>query len=492
MKKYIICIVSLAALTLCLSSCKKDEVVYQKPTGLVVGVVDSAAYSPSEFADAVIQNPFFSFDIASMTGGRKKTDIDNAQPVTGAESLVRLMINSRTPILDSIFKARVGTKRDGSRLWHIETYTFTYNTVSMSGKPLTLSGRVTFPNNTIAGRGHELSTLTLFSHQYLNDPSWAPYYSLSTMTLRTFYNSAVIEPDFQDAGYDQGKHRDGVLSFKSNARILHDCVKAALEIMCQHGVTLAADGYSTNWGHSAASGVAIAYARYYEMEATESERQAIKLRSTFAGEGPTNPIDVIKYGAENPDFATRWERYYNAFSAIEEEMMHGYKLSDFAPDWMNNTIVEYEGGTMTFFEARMSRKVDREILLQYYPENYNKNDIKMYFASDMFDSEGHFDMSSPKTVAFFEILGQQSNMDDYVPTTDIYLAHAKNDNSMPYAPARKLYEDFKAKSPTKLHWLEVPAVEFPSNVHDLLSAEAMFYMAIVREPKDMARFYAAE
>ena len=85
--------------------------------------------------------------------------------------------------------------------------------------------------------------------------------------LKVMWDSVVIEPDLQKWGITHGIEFDGGGSAMHMARQLADCTVAALEIMQQHGVSLAPDGYTTNWGGSQGSMPTLYFDKWYDTEA---------------------------------------------------------------------------------------------------------------------------------------------------------------------------------------------------------------------------------
>ena len=246
-------------------------------------VIVRKEYTPTEFGEAIGSWPMF----ATLGDGLTRM----TKPAISA------IVDSRTPQMDKLFEERVGTASDGSRQWTLKRCVFTYQSISgITGNDTTLIGSVVFPTNTL-GKAHEVDVLTLYHHQAYFQESWLPSNSLTMMALHALHNSAVIEPDYYGADADFGniitKYYQGDLT----ALQMADCVLAALEVMRQQNVTLAAGGYTNNWGCSLGVKSATGFAQYMENDATPDLQKLFRLRATYVGEGPT--MSVHEKGYEN-------------------------------------------------------------------------------------------------------------------------------------------------------------------------------------------------
>lgn len=224
----------------------EDWLVRENST--LVSVLKSASYSPQEFVDNIGTPSYYNL-------------MNYLSPhfSEGIKAFDRIKLQTHLPKLDRDFAAEVGTEPDGSRRWKIETYSFTYRSHTVAGEECVMSGRVTFPNNTVDGTSHQVKTLSLCSRQALSGNDWAASESMFRMPIRALWNSAVIEPDFQNYGVNFAQVPEGAASPKVLARQLADCLLAALELMRQHGVSLAPDGYTTNWASSQSCAVPLMF-----------------------------------------------------------------------------------------------------------------------------------------------------------------------------------------------------------------------------------------
>ena len=455
--------------------------------GQLLGVLDSASYSCNAFADAINASPIFTFFNDQMGA-------DNAVAGLLAPA-VKTLVNGRQPVMDLMFARRLGRQRGTGRQWQIESYAFTYRSVDAKGDPITLGGRVTFPNNTVEGVTHEVSSLSLFSHQYIIFQDWAPSNNLTLMSMRCLYNSAVIEPDFQGYGYDNMKHVHTIFSTETMGRHLADCAMAAVELMKQHGVELATDGIVTNWGTSAGTPYALSFARYYDREATNVERSTLPLKSTMVNNGVLDFAALTVYQDENPELNISYHDYMTAINSMPSNVLHGYISNQFFPEWMNTTIIDYNGQKASYLYWS-SRFVGSYTLGPYEPDPSTVlPNMGMRLSSDMLKEDGHVNYESAKTQTFLQICREQMTFEDWIPQTEIYIANEDEDLVSPYDLAHDFYEKLRERS-SRVHWLVIDNARSPLraylSVHYVSSYESLMYMTLAPEPKDMTLFHREE
>ena len=304
-----VALVSIGMLTACSDSDNQEQGGGEDPgsgvfhpidasTQTLRDVIEKNTYDPSNFGEVIGSWPMLSFSgdiIADLIKGQLK-----------------LVAATRLPQMDALFKERVGTAEDGSRLWNIKRCVFTYNSISgETGNDTTLVGSVIFPTNTV-GKPHQVDVLTLYHHQAYFDNSWLPSHSVTMMAMHALHNSAVIEPDGQGARYEMSDLIRENLQGDLTGLQMADCVLAALEVMRQEGVTLADNGYSNNWGTSLGTVAATGFAQYMERDATPDLQALFRLRATYIGEGPTMLDQVKGYEDLVPNPPT--QKYYDGWN----------------------------------------------------------------------------------------------------------------------------------------------------------------------------------
>lgn len=472
--------VILAVLTAGLFSCNKSS-QETRPQDLrehtLVTVLSDEHYTPEEFVDAL--------GAPTMTA---MFDYFAPEILPWAKGLLKLKVNSHLPALDRSFFNEVGTGPGGARKWEIQSYTFSYCSKTVDGRDVVMSGRVTFPNNTVEGVSHNVKTLSLHTHQMLLNADCAPSENLMYMPLRALWDSAVIEPDFQQWGINYTRIMDGGGSAKMMARQLADCVVAALEVMRMHDVTLAPDGYTTNWGSSQNAMVPIAFAHYYETEVPAWFQNELRLRSTFTGEG-TYDIAYMLYDPRPGQFAFNqffWLHYLIAFS---ENQLGGYEAHDLFNPWFKDTKIEYDGREYTALEAcsiGLDSMLDQDAL-------YSRNSASDILAADMLTPEGEFDENSPKARAAKACLIRHNEFPGWQPKHPIYIAHSQEDQLLPFKYAERYARLLSENgSNPNVHLLEVSSVGIDTkelDPHFIIAFLMQINMACMKEPEDLMTVY---
>ena len=442
-----------------------DPEEHKDPEELIIThtVLSMDSYSSEDFCNKVSNNKFMQNQMGDDETANKM--------ITDA---IKTLVGLRKPQMDKTF-AKESANNSG---WQVQTCTFSYESVSVSGKPITLSGRITFPNAK-DGSGHKVNSLSLYVHYFLNPKDVAPSLSLTPVDLRYLFDSAVIEPDLEGYGTSADRPCCG-FSMLAQARQTADCMLAAIEILKENGVELIEGGHTTGWGYSLGGPIVLEFARYYDKQLSASQREKINLTSVYSGGGPYLLDRMIQILNVDKNLYARTLCYLPHFlSSIPEEQLGGYQLRDFFPTWMHETKVTIDGETMSFFESAVNNKsfggswpsevgLSRDIL-------YN------HFAADMFTADSLLDLSHPKTVALLNAVKKQYDWADWTPSADIYLTHNPNDKNIPYQQTQELYEQLKpsgrvfwrktSSGPLGLVWEAHPASTLMSCIYAILYEE---------------------
>ena len=399
--------------------------------------------------------------VDSLYGGKLANLLNRYPALRNVTTVIRPYLKhiftKNIGVTDEVFRNEVGEGSNGKRQWQIETYVFTYRSKSLRGEDVILSGRVSFPKSTIEGTPHQVQSLTLNMHHAI--PSRvAPSRVIDMWNLRLIQNSAVIQPDGQGYGVDLDK--DFYCSTMGHALAIQmkDCAMAALEVMRQHGVTLAEDGYSIGTACSLSSCEPLAFAKWYETEAPESFRNAIRLKAIYTGFGPTDPVRTLKYLSSHPTFNAALSKFLIcSLQAFSSEQLGGYQPSDFASNVLLNTMVEYDGRQMTYFEEE-GRYMANFLGTEDWP---NPTKLSEILAADMLTADGQMDESSPKTKAMLDALRKENDLSNWNPSLPVYIMHSKQDDRIPWEHAYQCYQELSRwGSNRNVHFVttELPAV----------------------------------
>jgi len=431
----------------------------------LVSILEERHYTPGEFIDA-LGAPSYSSLVKSI----------KPKAVSWLHALFKFKFFTRRISLNARFKCR----------WEIQSYIFTYRSHTVDGREKVMSGRVTFLNNMEEVTPHQVKTITLHTHQALLDKDWAPSRNLMYMPLKVFWDSAVIEPDLQKWGVNYGVETDGGGSSFHMARQLADCTVAALEVMRQHGVTLAPEGYTTNWGSSQGALPALQFAKWYDTEAPQWFKDSLRLRATYAAEAAIDAAETTKFQYQHPEYlSVEIISLVGYFQAFSPEQLGGYRPEDFLPAWYTEKKYRVEGREVSFFDA----------------VNYSYSQIKdpiikeiksfdQVVAPDMLAEDGSVDLNSPKILAWLSCVKKYNNLDDWTPQHTVVLAHSPKDDMMPYEHAYSLYRTISNQGKNPL--VRMLSIPFPGFIptggmmsHLVIAFLIQIYMALKENPEDM-------
>ena len=461
-------------IVLTLTGCSNDhdnmDNTKEDPKELIIPhtVLSMESYSSNDFCDKVRINKF----LQNQMGDNETTN----KIIAGA---IETLVGLRKPQMDKTF----ANESPNSSGWQVQTCTFSYESVSVSGKPITLSGRITFPNAK-DGSGHKVKSLSLYVHYFL-DKDVVPSLSLTPIDLRYLFDSAVIEPDLEGYGTSADRPYCG-FSMLAQARQTSDCLLAAIEILKENGVELIEGGHTIGWGYSLGGPIVLEFARYYDKQLSASQRKKINLTSVYAGGGPFLLDRMIELLNVDKNLYARTLCYLPHFlSSIPEEELGGYQLRDFFPAWMHETNVTIDGETMSFFESLVNNKSFGGT----WPSELGLNQDVLYnhFAADMFTADASLNLSHPKTVALLNAIKKQFDWDDWTPSADIYLTHDPNDKNIPYQQTQELYE--KLKPSGRVSWRKTSAgpIGLIWEAHAANTLMSCIYAVLYEEPQEAFR-----
>lgn len=445
----------------------------------LVNILSEHHYTPSEFAKALGSQSFMEFLKSIQTGA-----------ILWFKALLKVKVWHHLPRLDRRMAKECGRSRFAKRCWEIQTYTFSYNSRTVDGRDVVLSGRVTFLHHKDPSIPHQAKSISLHTHQAFFNPLWAPLHSLMFVPLKVLWDSVVIEPDLQKWGITHGVEYDGGGSALHMARQLADCTVAALELMQQHGVSLAPDGYTTNWGGSQGAMPTLYFAKWYDTEAPEWFKNSLRLRSSFIVEG----VSVVR---ELTTFLYRDDRDYHLkpvtvvgyLKAFNAEQLGGYKPEEFVPQWWLDHTFNVDGKEITFMDA-----VCHYIPQAMHPLSESITSFEGLVAPDMLTEDGQVDLNCPKIRAWLDCLDKYNDLTGWTPAHDVYIAHAPKDDMMPFQFAYDQYRAISNQGQNPMvHMLAVPAMRLiphgGMNPHFIIAFVAQLIMAFVENPENLQKIF---
>ena len=460
----------LVVITLLATACKKESGNgAQIVSGYLEEIQTAQCYKPQDFMTAVTTGRY----VEQQMGGNA-----TMQNLLSRGGNIALLTHKMQ--LDTLF-SREANFFFANDLWHVVSVPFTYNTISVTGQPIVLSARVTFPAAKV-GTLHHISSISLYAHHFLSDQSLAPSLELSTMTLRVLYNSAVVEPDFQGYGNTESEVFSDV-SYKPLGRQMMDCEFAAIEVMRSYGVQLADNGYTTLWGYSVSAPIVMGAMLYHDQQLQQYKRDAVRLHSAFVGSGPFMLDRMLQYFDVHQDYSAQSMDLVSLYT-LPAYYYEGYQPEDFLPSWGRTYIVNVGGQSMTYNEAIRADLSDGYGNLRpaFAPNNVLSNN----FAEDMFNSDGRFNYGSEKTRILFRIMTNLTDWGAWQPSIDVYISHSKKDEYIPYSISTQFYT--RMLSSGKMHWTDVPSVKLTDDSYHISAVLwASTAMILGEKPADAQR-----
>ena len=443
----------------------------------LVNILSERHYTPGEFAEALGSPSFMEF----LKG------VSSFAP-TGLRALFKATVFSHVPKLNRRFAKEYGLGRFAGRCWEIQSYTFSYRSLTVDGREQTLSGRVTFLHHQDATIPHQAKTISLHTHQAFFNPQWAPHHNLMFVPLKVLWDSVVIEPDLQKWGITHGVEYDGGGSAFHMAHQLADCIVAALEIMRRHGVSLAPDGYTTSWGGSQGSMPTLYFDKWYDTEAPQWFKDTLRLKSTFIVEGVSIVPELTKYIYNDPkDFHLKPVTVVGYLKAFTKEQLGGYEPEEFVPQWWLDSKFQVNGKEITFMDA----------VCHYIPEAMHplSETIESYaglVAPDMLKEDGQVDLDCPKIQAWLECLRKYNDLSGWTPAHDVYIAHCPEDDMLPYKYAYDQYRAISNEGQNPMaHMLAFSSMRLVPhggmNPHFIIAFMGLLLMSFVENPENMRR-----
>ena len=434
----------------------------------LVSILSELHYTPREFAENLLAPSFVEL-------------LRSVKPYApwAIKTLLKAKVYSHVPRLNR----RLGD-------WEIQSYTFSYRSRTVDNREQILSGRVTFLHHKDPSIPHKAKTISLHIHQAFFDPEWAPLHHLMFVPLKVLWDSVVIEPDLQKWGITHGIESDGGVSAVHMTRQIADCAVAALEIMRQHGVSLAEEGYTTSWGGSQGAMPTLYFDKWYDTEAPQWFKDTLRLRSSFNVEGVTIVSELTKFIYQDPrDYHLKPGTLVGYLKAFSKEQLGGYDPKDFVPQWWHDTKFQVDGREISFFDA----------VCHYIPQAMNPlsetlSSFAELVAPDMLTPDGKVDLNSPKVQALMACIERHNDLSGWTPAHDIYIAHAPADDMMPYEFAYRQYRTISnnGKNPN-VHMLSVPSMRFVPrggmNLHFIIAFMGLIIMSFVENPEGMQRYF---
>lgn len=313
----------------------------------------------------------------------------------------------------------------------------TYQSVDVRNEAITLSAMVYFPTQTQDRTDYKTISFVLMNcHATISNDAYCPTGTdpqMSQVSYMTSENAMVVCPDY--IGF--GKSKETIHPYMCQtltARNVLDCYKAAINEALSLGIKFADNCYTLNAGYSQGGGVALAFHRYMEKEASEADKALVNLRESLCGAGTYNMLSIVdeyeKMPAEKMTYPSIVPYLLSGYlQTYGESVLHGLKMEDF----LTESILK--SGIIEKIEAKQTNidDINAEILA-YYGGKCSFYDMV---------SEEYKDRNSVIYRALHKALSMNNLLEDWTPAHPITFYHFTNDEVVPYSQTTEALETLK-------------------------------------------------
>lgn len=321
-------------------------------------------------------------------------------------------------------------------------FTINYQSVDASNNAVTLSAKIYMPCKTLFFLTNysfeDIEFVVLNCHPTISHDNGCPTGSdpqLGAIKYMTSENAMVICPDYLGFGVSKGKNHPYMCSTLTARNVL-DCYKAAMAwaktVKSASGKTpvFKSSYYTINIGYSQGGATALAFQKYLETEASQADRDLVKLRGSLCGAGPYDQglvFDIYEDKAEMSYPAYLPYALMGLKETFGETIMRGIELEDCFTEKFNTT---------NFMQTLLAK-------------NTTIDDLNTAMINAGFKS--FYDILSPqfrdKTSALYRSVRKaldQSNLLDgsWKPVAPIAFYHYGNDEVVPSEETEQAYTLF--------------------------------------------------
>lgn len=220
----------------------------------------------------------------------------------------------------------------------------TYQSVDANNNPITLSAMLYYQRR-FASTSLEstIDMVVLNCHPTISHNNGCPTGSdpqLGAIKYMVSENALVVCPDYIGFGASSSKNHPYMCATLTARNVL-DCYKAAINnALNVQKVNFSSQYYTINIGYSQGGATALAFQKYLETEASQADRDLVKLRGSLCGAGPYDQglvFDIYEDKAEMSYPAYLPYALMGLKETFGETIMRGIALEDCFTEKFNNT-----------------------------------------------------------------------------------------------------------------------------------------------------------
>lgn len=345
-------------------------------------------------------------------------------------------------VMKRLFAANQGPfGQDNADSWHLEQHQFEYRSITATGDSATLSGSVIYAQFNDSGKRPPLDGLTLFNDKVkLNDYVGRMGYENAA---RAILNHAVVTSDIEGFGVLRDRPVPYFDAYTKGRQTI-DAAIAAKELLAAKGLTFKSDAKTWNYGVSLGGHQALGALKYYESDqCPESVRRALPNFNTFA---TVCPIDIGDLFGEylNQDklrFPFTVLMMVSTVFAVCPEASREFRFRDFLSDTVNARAVTVDGVTYPVAEGFEKTVIPRDMLLNLLLETTDGH-MRQILSPDIFDSDGNFDVSNPKSRYLLEAMDKVKLSEGWYPAHHTYMSYSPSDEAIYYNSVKDKLDAF--------------------------------------------------
>ena len=288
----------------------------------------------------------------------------------------------------------------------IVSYCGSYMSTDIDGKPIRLSGRIVLPAD------GNVSRIMVATHFTIAADREAPSNSVTMESMFAARGIAVIEPDYIGYGITADKIHPYLCADVTGRNVV-DMYFAALPFLERINCKPKYDDIFI-LGYSQGGAVAVTTAQEFEFRHPE-----VKIRLTMCGGGPYDICTTYDTLVDND-----YTDIPCAIPLIIQGMSEG-----------NGLNLDYS----KFFVPHVVNNMDEWLNSKKYTVAQVTEMIGSHYISDMLTSEAR-DKAKDLMTDLYRAMVDNSVINEWIPTSPIYMFHSIDDNVVPYVNAERMQD----------------------------------------------------
>lgn len=326
----------------------------------------------------------------------------------------------------------------------------TYQSVSGSGEPVTLSMKISYPKG-ILTKYHDPEYILLDNHPTIFSEEESPWSCNPIALSKAMDDALVVCPDYEGFGITSERDHP-YLAHDINARQSVDAALAAVDyINAKKGIGMTKGYHLENYGYSQGGGIALAVHKYIENNLSAADQKKLNLRGTYCGGGPYDPEATMNIYFEQDalEYPSLLPMVLIGFMSGYPDIFEGVALEDFFTDDFLAT------GTIDMIR---SKQYENKEINDHINKTLGSNRCSDIFKPEVFDPQSKYRKLLDKC---FERADVSSG---WSPVRRVVMMHSQKDQIVPAENARLAYEGLKGGNVSDIVWAPFSPEHIPTGV----------------------------